>query len=282
MKTPKLFLLIWMSFFTMTFLHAQNPSEGCIDLNQIDSSAVCNLIYNPVCGCDSVTYENDCVAETYGGVTSFTWGVCPNDTIQDGCIDSNLIDNNIACIEIYDPVCGCDNDTYENACIAENHYGITSYTFGECESNGGGTHSNCIDSSFINPNLNCTAIYEPVCGCDGITYGNACVATTQYGVIASTPGVCSTTSIENLNGFNSISIYPNPASNLLNVRIKNLESLNTLKIHLYDFSGKKILINESIKQDKITIPLHHLSSGIYFLQISNKLESLNKKIIIKP
>ena len=47
------------------------------------------------------------------------------------CIDSNLIGNANECIEIYDPVCGCDGITYDNYCVADSS-GITSYVAGEC------------------------------------------------------------------------------------------------------------------------------------------------------
>ena len=47
------------------------------------------------------------------------------------CIDSNLIGNADECIEIYDPVCGCDGITYDNYCVADSS-GITSYVAGEC------------------------------------------------------------------------------------------------------------------------------------------------------
>ena len=35
------------------------------------------------------------------------------------------------CIEIYQPVCGCDDLTYSNSCYAERD-GLTSWTDGEC------------------------------------------------------------------------------------------------------------------------------------------------------
>ena len=53
-------------------------------------------------------------------------------SVQSGiCIDSNLIGNADECIEIYDPVCGCDGITYDNYCVADSS-GINSYVAGEC------------------------------------------------------------------------------------------------------------------------------------------------------
>jgi len=42
-----------------------------------------------------------------------------------------LIDETVACYLIYAPVCGCNNETYSNDCIASSN-GVLSYTEGAC------------------------------------------------------------------------------------------------------------------------------------------------------
>jgi hypothetical protein len=51
--------------------------DTCIDPSKIDSDAACIEIYEPVCGCDGMTYDNSCFAEI-SGVMSWTEGVCGN------------------------------------------------------------------------------------------------------------------------------------------------------------------------------------------------------------
>jgi NAD(P)H-nitrite reductase large subunit len=57
-----------------------------------------------------------------------------NTSRETTCIDSTKINKEALCAEIYEPVCGCNNVTYGNACRAMNE-GVTSYTKGECNQN---------------------------------------------------------------------------------------------------------------------------------------------------
>ncbi|MEE3037770.1 MAG: DUF3105 domain-containing protein, partial [Bacteroidota bacterium] len=61
----------------------------------------------------------------------------PDANLDDGscefCIDSDLIDSNAFCIEIYEPVCGCNNVTFNNSCYAEIS-GVVNWIAGECSS----------------------------------------------------------------------------------------------------------------------------------------------------
>ncbi|UCS94719.1 Kazal-type serine protease inhibitor family protein [Echinicola marina] len=59
---------------------------------------------------------------------------CNNDenpAVSD-CMDPDMVDPSTACIEIYQPVCGCDGKTYSNDCVAKSN-GVKSWTEGACE-----------------------------------------------------------------------------------------------------------------------------------------------------
>jgi hypothetical protein len=101
----------------------------CVNSAQIDSTVMCPMVFDPVCGCDGVTYSNSCVAFYVGGVTAWTTGECGS---LNTCINPAQIDSTIVCLTQFDPVCGCDSVTYSNSCVAENYAGVTNWTPGPC------------------------------------------------------------------------------------------------------------------------------------------------------
>jgi hypothetical protein len=74
--------LLFVLLFATTSIIAQNPGTyqpTCIDttLANFNSNPCYGFSYEPVCGCDNVTYRNECMAQAAGIVNySYTQGPC--------------------------------------------------------------------------------------------------------------------------------------------------------------------------------------------------------------
>ena len=190
-------------------------SNGVTYLNRCQAlSANTEVVYPdacpPLCGrgadcpdgffCDQ-NYNNDDSACVEGvesdcfGVCVRAWTDCLSDSINAPCAPGYFCGNSTCiagcqCQEIYDPVCGTDNITYDNFCIALCQGAEIAKT-GEC-CQPVTDLTNCLTSCphgyqmdlngcnvcrcRTRPACECNDIYNPVCGIDGNWYENTCIA----------------------------------------------------------------------------------------------------------
>jgi len=173
----------------------------------------CPLVVDPVCGCDGVTYGNDCERRA-AAVGKAHDGACEARRECGGflglpCAEGEICELPAAmcggadltgvcearpgpCPEVYFPVCGCDGVTYGNDCERK-RVGVAKDYDGECRAACGSRgQPGCAEGQFceliagtcgmtdqggtcLPVPQGCPRIFDPVCGCDRMTYSNDCV-----------------------------------------------------------------------------------------------------------
>ena len=115
-------------------------------------------------------------------------------------------------------------------------------------------------------------------------YVRALCSTGQYGAYTlpttfTTQGTLSTSVFDEPN---KITLYPNPASDFITIRLSNPSSALT-EIKLYNITGQEIYSKyHEVNNNKINLNVSNLKTGLYFLKIkSNGQTSIVKKLNIK-
>jgi len=188
--------------------HCGAVDEG----NCVPVPELCPDVFEPLCGCDGVTYGNDCERRSAGARLAH-FGACrdqcgfdatgtpscepgfycelPPGLCTEPAVPGLCIEMPEQCPMHFAPVCGCDGVTYDNDCVRMGA-GVSKLHDGSCESLCGGIvgavcapgelcvmpagmcmaadmQGHCVAQPDVCPDL-----FDPVCGCDSVTYGNRC------------------------------------------------------------------------------------------------------------
>ncbi|NXC00004.1 IOV7 protein, partial [Orthonyx spaldingii] len=163
-------------------------SRGVVDGHVM---VVCPRIFEPVCGSDGFTYPSDC------GICAYNAEHDTNITkIHDGsCKESVAVDCSryrtqtakdgkvfVPCTRDLNPVCGTDNNTYDNECLicahnVEKGTHVGKKHGGQCREKAAELNCDQYLARKVKGGkalVRCARILHPVCGSDGFTYDNDC------------------------------------------------------------------------------------------------------------
>ena len=90
------------------------------------------------------------------------------------------------------------------------------------------------------------------------------------------------TNIPNINGSSktAFSVFPNPAKEILNIEIDQLNN-EPILVTITNVLGEIIISNEIENKTKLTLNTSHLNSGVYFVTLENSGAKSTQKIVIE-
>ncbi len=85
--------------------------------------------------------------------------------------------------------------------------------------------------------------------------------------------------VQNINWTsNDITVYPNPANDVLNITF-NGSTAGNVNVRIYDMTGRTLLANDFASNSNIRIPVSKLPAGMYFYEVKADGSTIRNKFI---
>lgn len=194
-----------------------------------------------------------------------------------GCINPAQIDSTQGCYEVYEPVCGCDGETYTNDCYAYYYGGLTSWTAGAC-----GEPDPCPElPTDLNFGL-CemvvgTALINGVCttisGCSTVAMNGVDYAAYFY----DSPEACTLCQFSGQENLQQQEFSLIALNNELLIK----SDKPTLEITLYDLGGRQVWSSGRLAGTEGSIPRPNLVLGSYIYRAQFRDSYAGGKLLLK-
>jgi len=102
----------------------------------------------------------------------------------------------------------------------------------------------------------------------------------QFGIKAEFGGICGPLGVKSIpSSDNNLTVYPNPASTTLNVKLGSVSDKATVTV--YNAIGQIMIASQEITNNATEINVSALAKGVYILKVSNGKEVSNTKFVIE-
>ena len=114
-------------------------------------------------------------------------------------------------------------------------------------------------------------------GFPDIMIGNQAGGIVFYKGAALNTGIAANTD----NANNKLSVYPNPAKNMIHVNYETFDNTQITTVEIMDITGRNVLKSDNLNKNNLTINITSLNKGSYIFKVTFSNSTTANRILIK-